>query len=222
MIVAKVREHGRRAGETVEYTAGAYHTSDGSPVSVPELAELDTRGELEWVDPRMRAWVLGLPDTDEPPSSPQPTSRRRLTGEQARIIVYVVVGLIAVAAILVWGRSGTKATPTGPALPVVSASPGAAVQVLAVRGTADETSRTFHIGGSLQTLAWQVTSAGTGAQAVFCVVPAGTTRPEREFVRVAAYADGSGTTTLGLPAGTYYVRVFASGCTWSLSVTDKK
>lgn len=223
MVIATLRKHGRRGGKTVEYAGGVYR-SGGKTLSVPELAELDRKGELEWAEPRMRAWVLGLPDDGELPApSAFPVPRRRLTAEQIRIICYIVVGMVAVVLILVLGpSSGTEGASSAPALPLVSSSPGASTEVVHMRGIADGKSSTFQIGGTVQELAWQATTRGPGMQALFCVVPSGTTQPERDFVRVAAYADGSGVTTLRLAAGAYYVKVFATDCSWSLSVTDKK
>ncbi len=223
MVIATLRKHGRRGGKTVEYAGGAYR-SGGKTLSVPELAELDRKGELEWVEPRMRAWVLGLPEDDTSPAPPvTPVPRRRLTAEQIRIVCYIVVGIVAVVLILVLGpSSGTEGAPSVPASPLVSSSPGTAAEVVHIRGIADGKSSSFQTGGVVQELAWQATTRGAGMQALFCVVPSGTTQPERDFVRVAAYADGSGVTTMQLAAGTYYVKVFATACNWSLTVTDKK
>ena len=226
MVIAHFAGEGTAQGKEITCMGGAYRTSDDEIVTYARLLELDRNGEIEWVDARMRAWVLALPE-DAPESCPPgmwrgqqyggaARGRTSLTGEQLRIVTYILVGLIAVALLVIYGRGTAETTPV-----VAPAGPGGWVQLAAQQGIGEMLSQPVTIQGVQQRLEWSV-SGGEGIRVRFCLVPVDAQQPPGDFVVLDTLAAGTGSAVLRAPPGDYSVVVLSTDDSWSFTLSDDR
>ena len=226
MVIAQFGGKGTDQGKEISCVGGAYRTADGEILSFARILELDRGGGMVWVDARMRAWVLALPE-DAPGSVPPdmawdqtsrtaPTRRTSLTGEQLRIIAYILIGMAAVALLVVFGRDAAETT-SGP----TTAGAGSLVQVVSLDGTGEMTSSAVSLTGSLQHLDWNVTGGET-VRVRFCLVPIGAIQPATAFVVIDTTASGQGVATTHVPSGSYTMVVLTSDDAWSFTLSDDR
>jgi hypothetical protein len=231
MLIARFREDSDKAGQTVTQVRGSFWIDDTELLPVSRLIEHDERGELDWVDQDTRDWVLGTPVDESPAATPEgptgelmPPPQGWLTAERKRILIYVVVGLFALAAILFFGTRDTT--------PQDVQTSGAWVRVASISGSGTDASRPFEFTATTQRLDWTVrTSGAAGAgETTLCLVPAGTSADLEKELAVGGATITSGiaddkivrTTLLSRQPGEYYVKVFSTESTWTVTVWEQR
>ena len=229
MVIARFRKGTDRAGTAVLYEHGAFRIEGEGILTFPQLADLEASGELEWTDERLRDWALDVPETASPELAAPAAAPRGagLSGEQKRIIAYAVVGVVAVALLLVYGTRSPKEPATG-GVPVVRSW----TTLAEAKGASTLTSAGFTLTSGETKVAWSASrSEGAGdARITVCLVPAGTPAGAEQRFAVgngtlagAAVSDQmTRTSIVTRTAGDYSVQVFSAGCSWDVVVSQKR
>jgi len=225
VVIGKFREESEHAGKSLTYEGGTYRIDDEAAVTLLQIKEADSRGELEWVDDRSRARHLGLADDGSPPGAASAPlaggEEKRPTGEQIRIVLYIAIGVLAALAMFVFAPANNEDQ--------TATREVGWVKLLSLSGSVSVTSETLELTGTEQRVNWTgvpITS-GASAQVAFRLVPAEAIGGSTSPVPAGGGAVESGSapgdpTFLTVPPGRYRLEVEAANCEWTVSVWDKE
>jgi len=225
VVIGKFREESEHAGKSLTYEGGTYRIDDEAAVTLLQIKEADSRGELEWVDDRSRARHLGLTDDGSPPGAASAPlaggEEKRPTGEQIRIVLYIAIGVLAALAMFVFAPANNEDQ--------TATQEVGWIKVLSLSGSVSVVSEPLELKGAEQrvNLTGAPIDSGADAQATVRVVPVepinGSTAPVPAGTIVAQGGSKAGDSLfLEAAPGRYRLEVVATNCEWSVSVWDKE